>query len=167
MERVHNMTRENGSSTATYRCGTRNQGTVPKNQYGSVDLFQPSMLPAGTTHLTGASEAPARVPFGTTPPPSGLTGSGGVGRWGALAVTSQFRAWAASLATLGSTLPRLWYAHRPRSPRRRPLDAATDPCPRPTPGARREDPRPALSFVVAAPSRSAPVLSCAPSLLRR
>jgi len=31
---------------------------VPKNQYGRVDLFQPSMLPEGTVHLAGTRTLP-------------------------------------------------------------------------------------------------------------
>lgn len=26
-------------------------GIVPRNEYGNVDLFQPSMLPKGTVHI--------------------------------------------------------------------------------------------------------------------
>ena len=28
-------------------------GKVPRNEYGNVELFQPSMLPMGTVHLHG------------------------------------------------------------------------------------------------------------------
>ena len=29
-------------------------GKVPRNEYGNVELFQPSMLPSGTVYLEGA-----------------------------------------------------------------------------------------------------------------
>jgi hypothetical protein len=29
------------------------QGKVPKNEYGNVELFKPSMLPGGTVHIHG------------------------------------------------------------------------------------------------------------------
>ena len=29
------------------------QGKVPRNEYGNVELFKPSMLPGGTVHLQG------------------------------------------------------------------------------------------------------------------
>ena len=30
------------------------QGRVPKNEYGNIELFQPSMLPKGALHMTGS-----------------------------------------------------------------------------------------------------------------
>ena len=30
-------------------------GKVPRNDYGNVELFKPSMLPGGTVHLNGES----------------------------------------------------------------------------------------------------------------
>ena len=30
------------------------QGQVPKNEYGNIELFQPSMLPEGALHMTGS-----------------------------------------------------------------------------------------------------------------
>ena len=29
------------------------QGKVPRNEYGNVELFKPSMLPAGACHIQG------------------------------------------------------------------------------------------------------------------
>ena len=31
------------------------QGKVPRNEYGNVELFKPSMLPGGTVHLPSKS----------------------------------------------------------------------------------------------------------------
>ena len=31
------------------------QGIVPKNEYGNVELFKPSMLPEGAVHLPSKS----------------------------------------------------------------------------------------------------------------
>ena len=32
------------------------QGRVPKNEYGNIELFQPSMLPEGALHMTGIDQ---------------------------------------------------------------------------------------------------------------
>ena len=39
---------------------SRSQGKVPKNNFGNIDLFVPSMLPEGAVHLPSAS-SPART----------------------------------------------------------------------------------------------------------
>ena len=37
-------------------------GKVPRNAYGNVELFRPSMLPAGTKHLAIAGERERDLP---------------------------------------------------------------------------------------------------------
>lgn len=38
--------------TEDFRRPEAKNGTVPRNKYGTVDLFQRNMLPIGTVHLT-------------------------------------------------------------------------------------------------------------------
>ena len=33
------------------------QGVVPRNEYGNVELFQPSMLPAGACHIRSKKDS--------------------------------------------------------------------------------------------------------------
>lgn len=39
--------------TTEYVPPVAENGLVPRNQYGNVELFKPSMLPGGTVHLPG------------------------------------------------------------------------------------------------------------------
>ena len=39
--------------TAEYVPPRASGGKVPRNEYGNVELFKPSMLPGGTVHLNG------------------------------------------------------------------------------------------------------------------